>query len=208
MEAVSIKVPEILEDDELLRIPATWEEYVEIAGESTYTVQFLNGEIIMSQASRSHESLVGVLIWLLNNEYINQDEYQVLGSNIKIVIPGRVGDFNADVSVVKDPVKYGMTPSGNVSEMRIENPEIVVEILSNSTRKFDLNEKLEYYKLIPALQHILFIDQHRPSASVYSRTGVPDEWLNHDYRTLDSVVRLGNLELPMQKIYRKIKFDT
>ena len=208
MEAISFKLPDTLEEDDLLRIPATWEEYVDLVDQASYTIQFLNDELIMSQASRSHESLVGVLIWLLNNEYINQDDYQVLGSNIKIVIPGRAGDFNADISVVKEPVKYGLTPSGNVSEMRIENPEIVVEILSNSTRKFDLNEKLEYYKLISSLQHILFVDQHRPSASIYSRTGVPDEWLNHDYRALDAVIRMGDLELPMEKIYRKITFDT
>jgi hypothetical protein len=32
------------------------------------------------------------------------------------------------------------------------------------------------------------------------------EWLNHDYRTLDETVKLGELELPMQAIYRKMTF--
>ncbi len=207
MEAVALKLPDTLEEDELLRLPTTWEEYIDAVDSVSCTVQFLNNELIMSQASAAHETLVGVLIWLFNNSYFDQDTYRVLGSNIKIVIPNHQGDVNADLSVVKEPVEYGTTPAGQLTTMRIKNPEIVVEVLSKSTRKFDLTEKLTYYKLIPSLQYLLFVDQYRPFASVYSRTGVPDEWLNHDYRTLDSVVRLGDLELPMEAIYRKTVFD-
>ena len=138
---------------------------------------------------------------------LEEEGYDVLGSNVKIVIPNQESDVNADLSIVKEPVEYGSTSSGKLTTMRIKNPEIVVEVLSKSTRKFDLTEKITYYKLIPSLQYILFVDQYRPFASVYSRTGVPDEWLNHDYRTLDSVVRLGDLELPMAAIYRKMVFE-
>ena len=67
MEAVALKLPDSLEADELLRLPATWEEYVSLVEDTPYTVQFLNGEL----TSGDHETLVGVLIWLLNNHYID-----------------------------------------------------------------------------------------------------------------------------------------
>lgn len=207
MEATSLKLPDTLDEDELLRLPATWEEYIEIVEESLYTVQFLNGEIIVSQATDIHEELIGTLIWLFKNGLLNKPDYRVLSSNIKIFISEHDSDFNADLSVVRGPSDYGTTPTGRPSRSRIKNPEIVVEVLSKSTRKFDLTEKLSYYKLIPSLQYILFVDQYRPFASVYTRTEVPDEWLNHDYRTLDSIVRLGDLELPMEAIYRKTVFS-
>ncbi|QJD78212.1 Uma2 family endonuclease [Spirosoma rhododendri] len=206
MEAVALKLPETLKEDELLVVPATWEEYVGLLDETPYTIQFLNGELFMGQASEMHETLVGVLIWLFNNIYIDSDLHRVLGSNIKIVIPDQLGDVNADVSVVKDPVEYGATPGGNISTARIKNPEIVVEVLSKSTRTFDSIEKLDYYKLIPSLNYILLVDQDRPQVSVYSRTNVPNEWLNHDYRSLDETVRLGDVTLPMAAIYRKSAF--
>lgn len=206
METVSLKLPDTLDEDELLRLSATWEEYIELADETPYTIQFLNGEIIMSQATDIHEELVGTLIWLFRNALLEEPEFRVLGSNIKIVIPEH-NDFNADMSVVRGPSDYAITANGNVSKLRIKNPEIVVEVLSKSTRKFDMTEKITYYKLIPSLQHILFVDQYRPFASVYTRTNVPDEWLNHDYRTLDSIVKLGDLALPMEAIYRKTVFD-
>ena len=207
MEATSIKLPDALEEDELLRLPATWEEYVELTEESSLTVQFLNDQIIVSQATDIHEELIGTLIWLFKNALQNQPEYRVLSSNVKIAIAEQQNDFNADLSVIRGPSEYGLTPGGRISKARIKNPEIVVEVLSKSTRKFDLTEKITYYKLIPSLQYILFVDQYRPFASVYSRTGVPDEWLNNDYRTLDSVVRMGDLELPMAAVYRKAVFD-
>ncbi|MBO0937838.1 Uma2 family endonuclease [Fibrella sp. HMF5335] len=206
MEAVALKLPDSLEADELLYMPATWADYLDVVDTVPYTVQFLNNELIMSQASGDHETLVGVLIWLLNNHYIAHADYQVMGSSVKIIIPGDYGDVNADACVVKSPI-YGLTPTGKTSNSRLINPEIVVEVLSKSTRRFDLQEKLTYYKLIPPLQHVLFVDQYRPYATVYSRTNVPDEWLNHDYRTLDSTVRLGDLELPMSAIYRKTVFE-
>jgi Uma2 family endonuclease len=195
-----------LADDALLRIPATYGEYLDVVDTVPYTVQFLNNELILSQASADHETLAATLIWLLNTHFIDDDHYRVMGSNVKIVVPGMVGDLNADLSVVKEPVSYGLTPTGKRSIMRVTNPEIVVEVLSKSTRKFDQGEKMNYYKLIPSLQHIVFIDQAQPFASVYSRTNVPDEWLNHDYRSLEATVRLGTLELPMTAIYRKVQF--
>lgn len=187
MEAIALKLPDTLEGDELLRI--------------------LNGEIILSQATRFHESFVIIPGVLIANYFFDKEGYDVLGSNVKIVIPDQEGDVNADLSVVKDPVEYGLTLGGKLTTMRIKNPEIVVEVLLKSTRKFDLTEKITCHKLIPSLQYILFVDQYRPFASVYARTKVPDEWLNHDYRTLESVVRLGDLELPMEAIYRKMIFD-
>ena len=207
MEATGLKLPETLEEDELLVLPATWEEYLSLVDEAPYTIQYLNGEIIMSQATDIHEELVGIIIWLLNSLYIQRSDYRVMGSNVKIVIPGHKGDFNADVSVVKKPVDYGTTPTGRPSQVQIKNPEIVVEVLSRSTRKFDMGEKLNYYKLIPSLQHIVFVEQNSPFVSAYSRTAVPDEWLNHDYRTLESTVRLGDLDLPLEAIYRKTVFE-
>jgi Uma2 family endonuclease len=211
MEAVALKLPEFLEEDELVRLPASWEEYFDVLDEAdrlapTLTIQFLDNEIIMSQATDDHELIVGWLITLFNNALVDQPAYRVLGSNVKIVIPERVGDFNADLSVVRGASDYGLTPAGRVTKMRIKNPEIVVEVLSKSTRKFDLEEKLTTYKLIPSLQHILFVDQTKPFASVYTRTGRPDEWLNQDYRSLNGLVQIGDVQLPMQDIYRKIVF--
>ena len=210
MEAVALKLPTTLPEPnegeyaEIIRVPASWEEYLELAEQVPYTIEFYDGEIIlMSQATDLHEQLIGQLITLFNNLLDDQPDYRVLGSSVKICISGGGPEFNADLSVIKGPSEYVTLPGGKVSKVRIKNPEIVVEVLSKSTKAFDQSDKLDQYRLIPALQHILFISQEAVFARVYSRTAQPDQWLDADYRSINDTVQLGQLALPLRAIYRK-----
>ena len=210
MEAVAteLKLPETLgalQEGEVLRVPATWDEYIELADETPYNIQFLHHEIIiMSQATDLHEQLVARIIKLFAIYFDKLDAYRVLGSNVKIMIPDQTGDFNADVSVVRGESEFGPTLAGGVSKVRIKNPEIVVEILSKGTRKFDLGEKFTAYQTIPSLRHILLVDQQATNVIICSRTEQPDQWLLTHYHSLTDVVRMDSFALPLADIYRNI----
>lgn len=210
MEAVAteLKLPETLDalhEGEVLRIPAAWDEYLELADETAYNIQFLNNEIIiMSQATDLHEQLVIRLGKLFAIYFDELDAYRVLGSNVKIMIPDQTGDFNADLSVVRGASEFGPTPAGGTSKVRIKNPEIVVEILSKGTRKFDLGEKFTAYQTIPVLRHILLVDQRAINVIGCSRTAQPDQWLLTHYHNLNDVVRMDDFALPLADIYRNI----
>ncbi|GAB3954917.1 Uma2 family endonuclease [Spirosoma harenae] len=192
------------EAPEIIRIPATWEDYLELAEVVPYNIEYVDGEIIsMSQATDLHEQLViqlGVLFYTLLE---NQPDYRVLGSNVKICIKEEGAEFNADLSVIKGPSEYVTLPSGRVSTVRIKNPEIVVEVLSKSTKAYDQSDKLDQYRLIPSLKHILFVSQEEPFVRIYSRTEQPSQWLDTDYRSIDDTVQVGDLSLPLRSIYRK-----
>ncbi len=54
MQGTVLNIPDSLEEDELLRLPATWEEYLDVVDSVPYTIQFLTDEIIMSQASADY----------------------------------------------------------------------------------------------------------------------------------------------------------
>lgn len=207
--AVALKLPETLdelEDGEILRIPATWDEYLDLLEETPYRIQFLNDEIIiMSQATETHEQLVIRLGKLFALYFDELDNYRVLGSNVKIVIPDQIGDFNADLSVVRGKSGNGLTPGGRASKVRIQNPEIVIEILSKGTRKFDLDEKLTAYQTIPSLQHIVFIDQQTVSGTVYARTDQPGQWLMTHREALTETLPIGDFALSLADVYRKIE---
>ena len=157
----------------------------------------------MSQATDIHEQLVAQLITLFTILLDDQPDYRVLGSNVKICVEEGKAEFNADLSVIKGPSDYVVLPSGNVSKVRIKNPEIVVEVLSKSTKAYDQSDKLDQYRLIPSLKHILFVSQEELFVRIYSRAEKPTEWFDADYRLIDDVVRLGQLELPLRTIYRK-----
>lgn len=208
MEAIAPKIPmTLLERDEApetIRVSATWEEYVELVEIVPYNIEYFFGEIIsMSQATDIHEQLVIQLGALFCTFLDDHPDYRVLGSNVKICIREGEADFNADLSVVKGPSDYAVLPSGRISKVRIKNPEIVVEVLSKSTKAYDQSDKLDQYRRIPSLKHILFVGQEEVFARAYSRTEQPAQWISTDYRSLDDTIQLGQLFLPMRSIYRK-----
>ena len=39
------------------------------------------------------------------------------------------------------------------------NPRVLVEVLSPSTRSYDLGDKFEHYRSIPTLTHVIYVEQ-------------------------------------------------
>lgn len=203
----------------VLRVPATWEEYLELADTADYRVQYREGHIIsfleieettngtiMGEASIPHETLVGRFITQLSL-LLDEPESDVLvmGSNLKLFLPEAHRGVNPDVTVVKgEPVVQEYVGKKRKSK-GLTNPWLVVEILSNSTRDFDLSEKLNDYKQIPSLQQIIFAEQGSVWASTYIRLG-DREWQNLDFDNLDDAIPLVGSEarIPLRKIFARM----
>lgn len=192
-----------------LRVPATFEEYLDFAGQCQYNVEYINGEIVsMSQASLPHESLVGRLTTIFNNLFDDDDTIGVFSSNIKIHVATTGNSYNADVSMVNGEPDYLRLPSGHLSTVEIKNPILVVEILSKSTQAFDLGDKLEDYKLIPSLQQVLFVSQEQPWISSYVRSETPGVWLNTSAHANTDTIQVLDKLINLGQVYKKMKFNS
>ena len=195
-------IRERLKTEEMVRIPASIEEYFEIANESEFKIEYHEGEIIaMGKASFFHEVLVGNLIWLLKDYYRTIGNHFVTGSNIGVMAPERKGGYSPDVVVIEGQPVFR---SNSVSD--ILNPLILIEVLSNATIDYDLSSKLLNYKKIPSLKQIIFVNQYEPEVMSYTRTKEPNVWLNIDYLSIENTVIIDNLTVPMTEIYDKIEF--
>ncbi|MBP0616446.1 Uma2 family endonuclease [Jiella mangrovi] len=90
-------------------------------------------------------------------------------------------------------------------------PVVVFEVLSPSTRDFDRLRKVEEYKRVAAMRHIVVVEPTRPQVLVWSRdeTGRSDgEWTAEEMIGIDRVIRLHAvaLELPLAEIYDRLDF--
>ena len=74
-------------------------------------------------------------------------------------------------------------------EIVLENPSLVVEVTSPSTRTTDRREKLAAYRAIPSLDAYLIVEQRRRMVTVYSRVH-GSEWQGIEY------VGSGDVTLP------------
>lgn len=193
---------EQLKTQELVRVPATEEEYLDIAPEFPGRLEYHNGEIrAMSLATAMHELVVLFIGRLLTNYYFDKD-FLVTSSNAGLQIPRPDGSYyQPDLMVTQGAWQFKKG-----SKSIITNPYLLVEVMSPGTYRYDKEDKLPLYKDVPTLQYLVYAAQNRPYLTVYERTDTPDVWLNTDYKTLDSVAQLGDLTLPLGEIYHKLPF--
>jgi Uma2 family endonuclease len=88
-----------------------------------------------------------------------------------------------------------------------DQPVVIAEVLSESTRRIDLGEKLDAYLTIPSLQVYLVIETDLPRVVAYRRT--PDGAFESEmYDGLEAVVPLAEIaaELPLGGLFERVEF--
>lgn len=94
-----------------------------------------------------------------------------------------------------------VTCRGELDQRAITDPVLVVEILSPSTRSFDLGEKADRYSQLPSCREIWLVDSTRPWLRLWRRAG--DLW------TVTLPITQGSFrsevlgaEVPVAELYR------
>ena len=82
----------------------------------------------------------------------------------------------------------------HLPQLLILNPVLLFEVLSPSTRDYDLGAKREHYQQMPSLRHLLLIDQPERLVRHYSREG--GNWQSREIREgLVDLAELGSFSL-------------
>lgn len=200
---IPVTLDERLECGEELRITATWEEFLDLLEECEYRIEYDECQIIsfMGYATELHETIVGEIIRLLGNLLLDVS-FKVNGSNLALHIPGFVKrHYNADCVVVKGKSER-VTLRGNMTALA--NPLLIVEVLSDSNRGFDLNRKFKNYQKIPALQQVLFIESTERKVVSHQRE---NDWAAQVFEQPgDAIPILGEGAVSLDELYRKVDF--
>jgi Uma2 family endonuclease len=87
-----------------------------------------------------------------------------------------------------------------------DKPVVIFEVLSNSTRAYDLDEKMTAYLTIPALECYVILEQHIPFAIVMRRSA--NGFSRETYEGIEPSIDLPSIgcTLPMSEIYDGVKF--
>jgi Uma2 family endonuclease len=206
MEAVA-KLPLTLDErlklGKELRIPASWEDFLDMLEECEYRIEYEQDEIIsfMGFGTPNHEKIIAKLNQLLLN-LLNENLFNVFGSNLALHIPDFVKRYyNADVAVVKGDNETVVLRGGMVS---VANPVLIIEVLSASTRIFDGNVKLKNYRKIPSVQQILYMESAEMHVTSYTRIG-ENEWRLLEYSNkTEEVPILEEGKIKLSDIYNKV----
>lgn len=199
------EIIEQLKTKDLVRIPASEEDYFSVAYDISFKVEYHENEVITTGlTSLWHEAIIMNLGGILRNLFIERDDFLVLGSNSGVQIPKFEGGYYMpDVMVVKGEPNFKLK-----SNCIITNPFIIVEVLSPSTKNFDLSEKLPEYKLLDSLHQVIYINPKKVNVSTYTRTENHNAWINQDFYSLEDSIMVEDVSISLSDIYHKIKFDS
>jgi Uma2 family endonuclease len=179
----------------------TPEEYLEIEERAEYKSEYWQGYVYaMSGASFAHVLISSSLYELLGPE-ARRNSCRSLTADMKIWVEEESAFFYPDASVLCGKPRF----RGKRNDV-IENPAVIIEILSDSTERYDRGRKFRAYRTIPELRHYVLIAQDEPQVEVYTRNG--EEWVLHTFRGLPSVARLPLIDasLPLADLYRDVEF--
>ncbi len=95
----------------------------------------------------------------------------------------------------------------NDDAMTADAPLLVVEVLSPSTRDFDMFGKLDEYKTVPSLRHIILIDPDTPQAYHWSRAA-DQIWQHALLEGLDASITIPDIPctLDLATLYEGLTF--
>ena len=204
--SLSESIIERLEEERIIFIPASLEEYWDVLEEMAdepYTLEYINGEIKakMSQASDNHETIVANILAILRQIYLEKEEYRAMGSAKTVYVPDCETAFNPDALVMKGesilfPRKRKVAG--------IINPYILVEIHSDSTEEYDMKKKLPCYKKLDSIHQIIYIEQNTPYITIYTKNQDNQHWFNDDSDDLNGTVSIDGIDISMREIYHKV----
>jgi Uma2 family endonuclease len=119
-------------------------------------------------------------------------------TKIRIRLPAHTRFYYPDASVVCRP-----NPSADSFQ---DDPAVVVEVISESTRRIDQGEKRDAYLTIGSLSALLLVEQDSPAAMVYRRQ--EQGFVRESYEGLEAVIPLDEIGvgLPLGEIYEAIAF--
>ncbi|MCY3551511.1 MAG: Uma2 family endonuclease [Candidatus Poribacteria bacterium] len=181
----------------------TPEEYIVAERKVTLKSEYLSGEIVaMSGASNAHTLITVNTATHLYNQLV-EGNCRVLMSNMRVGIGAGVSYFYPDVTVVRDEPRF----EDDAFDTLI-NPQVIIEVLSDSTAGYDRGEKFIRYRQLESLQEYILISQDQVQVDHYLRQD--KQWVLTEFSTLEDVLRLVSIgaELPLHQVYRFIELET
>ena len=164
---------------------AEFDDFVEQQGGDSCLFELVNGVIVMmTNPNRRHGKIAGNIGWRLKSAMDKRG----------------CDSFQGDVRVQHDDdsrgldkprpdvvVRYGPSNAEADNLNYIKDPVVVVEVLSPSIKDVDRGRKLDFYKSLETLQHIVIVYQDQKRIEHYRRSG--DDWTADDALTKPEDVR-------------------
>jgi Uma2 family endonuclease len=183
----------------------TLDYYLQREEKAKFKSEFYNGKIIkMAGATYNHNKLAtNILVSLSMGVKKLNKKFIALNSDQKVFIPSKNSVFYPDALVIADKPGFW-----HERKDIITNPLVVVEVLSPSSKPYDVFEKFHLYQELPSFCEYIIISQSEVAIEQWYRKDI-DTWVKSEMNVLDQFLKMPSLsiEIPLSEIYDEIEFE-
>jgi Uma2 family endonuclease len=142
----------------------TVREYLAFERDAAEKHEFAAGEVFaMAGASPRHNGIVANLLMLLG-QALRGGPCRVFPSDLKVHVPALDVFTYPDVTVLCGELLLYEGTSDVVT-----NPKILIEVLSDTTERYDRGDKADGYRRITSVSDHFLVPQHTPRIEHYAR---------------------------------------
>jgi Uma2 family endonuclease len=177
-------------------------EYLAQERHAEFRSEYLRGEIFaMAGASFEHTSIKDNMAGEARNQ-LKGGPCRALTSDMRVKIDATGLYTYPDITIVCGEPKF----EDNVFDTLL-NPRVLVEVLSDSTEKYDRGTKFAHYRQVPSLAEFVLVAQDQPLVERYVRQA-DNSWLLTEFKGLSATFEFVSIpvRIPLAEIYAGVSF--
>ena len=177
------------------------EAYLERERKAEEKSEYYRGKVsLMSGGTRNHIMLSSNLAFALRRALSDKD-CLVFPSDMRVYVEAHELFTYPDLSVVCGEEEY----VEGETQANLLNPTLLVEILSESTERYDRGQKFAFYRDIPSLEEYVLVAQERKQVEVF-RKNEAGRWELFEFGAEAEIVELASVKasLPLDAIYEHV----
>lgn len=178
----------------------TPEEYLQLEANSDIKHEYINGEVYaMAGATDTHVTIAGNIFALLLS-HLRGSGCRVYISDMKVRIENKNRFYYPDVLVTCE----NRDRENNTFK---KFPNLIIEVLSDSTEASDRGDKFADYQSLPSLQEYVLVNTRKTRIECFRRTK-EDLWLLQFYEIKDSHFELTSIDFKgnISDVYEEVEF--
>jgi Uma2 family endonuclease len=181
----------------------TPQEYLELERKAEIKSEYLDGEIFaMSGATREHTKIVANITAELVSQFMDRPcEVYPLDMRTKVSPTGLY--TYPDIAAV-----CGEPEFEDAHLDTLTNPQLIIEVLSDSTESYDRGKKFAHYRTIDSLREYILVSQTECRIERFSRHD-DGSWLYTEITDPNGSIELTSVacRLSVSRVYHKIDFE-
>jgi len=173
------------------------DEYLALEARSPVRHEYIAGEVFAMTGASIRHNVIALNVASAFRQHLRGSPCRALMEGVKLRLRKESCYFYPDVMVTCEARLLDLAADALV----VEEPVLVIEVLSPATEGIDRREKLRAYRTLPSLKEYALISQDEIRVDIYRRRG-DIGWDVITYEPGDTVEFTGiELTLPISDIY-------